>query len=1182
MAEKSRYFDAYSGTTLDIAPEMVTKLEAGLADRAQIYRAIARINRETLTGILNVTRRLPDRLTGRLLAPGARPGARLRLKVPRPAGHSGLWVVPSTVTDAGGAFDIDLPPADLPADGVQIRVEGGEGRSATLAIPRADLIGSGDLGVLALPGALPPLPMSAYGTLASYAPNSPRDVDEEPDAWADLQPGIMLGEGDCAARIDPDGKAFDRFSYGMLFRMVDPELWPKVLTLRWGRQGLRKISMRQIAQLPPQLRRTFLELGEVSFDEREPITQPVSVDGYARSISTAPLDYPKAGTLGLGYVLGMRQSWEPTGFSLGDLIYSLPLAPGEVQRLAVRERRETLSAYDRESLSVSERRAFDEAVDSSASSVFSSALTESGSGGTSWEEKSDAGNVGAGFSLLGMSFGGGSGWSGASGSTDGWSSASRSFVSSAMEQFNGTVSRQSATARQAARTSMRLATSSDRSETTTRVIANHNRLHALTVQYWEVLRHFSVTSRPDDVTLVAFVPLQLIRWRPAGAPLRLDYDVNSAPSEQALRRRYGMIWRYADRIWSRLPRRSHVKGMRQLRRLMTTPDIDVVVALGMHQVSLDISLKGSFLPFDEVSVDAIDRAGRRIGRVQLSPGGATPDFGAAIDRDALIGKLREHRAGTGNSHTRSGVMLLRRGVDLSRVERFDIRTRMTSHTHVPDPDKINTPFVDFTLSVTVEDISNFERDGDFWKQFTVQPFTLSAGELRREVGGPKLTRATISDAAANAPQNDNLVEPSKVLQGTLPPWLPLPARPVTPVLTDEQLVEIERLFQHVVTNPMRYSKAVWSGLDADERALMLEAYTIGVPPDSDATADASQEIPLLNCVTNRLLGFFGNSMILPFHLPPELERAAEDGVAGERAVTTRDIQEALLQFHREGFRPSKLSVTLPTNGQLGEAVLGHCASGEKIDHTRFWNWQDGAPDEVRAVSLPQQAGSELIGEAGAGTPAVTPGLLAPQIAGGFIPENPQAPQPILEAALKAAIPWLQTKLEDVRGMEALTELMAAALGRGDKPGVDVAAVNALNKAISESAAAKGLKLGDLTGRINEKATKQTEENAANKASEEKKKTDAAAAVEKAEAARQAKLTSLITSAAKFAALLQATPAAGRADAATAIVTELVGPDTGILTSGEKASLYDAYAPATGDAASNEDGKAAMRTALSLP
>ena len=94
---------------------------------------------------------------------------------------------------------------------------------------------------------------------------------------------------------------------------------------------------------------------------------------------------------------------------------------------------------------------------------------------------------------------------------------------------------------------------------------------------------------------------------------------------------------------------------------------------------------------------------------------------------------------------------------------------------------------------------------------------------------------------------------------------PVPARQLAPVLRYNEILEIERMAAHVVRNTMTFSRAVWASMTPDERAILLEAYTIGVPPDG--VADATQMIPLLNCVENRVLGYFGNPMIQPFLIP---------------------------------------------------------------------------------------------------------------------------------------------------------------------------------------------------------------------------------------------------------------------------------------------------------------------------
>ena len=57
-----------------------------------------------------------------------------------------------------------------------------------------------------------------------------------------------------------------------------------------------------------------------------------------------------------------------------------------------------------------------------------------------------------------------------------------------------------------------------------------------------------------------------------------------------------------------------------------------------------------------------------------------------------------------------------------------------------------------------------------------------------------------------------------------------------------------------------------------------------------------------------------------------------------------------MAYQQQSFVSPQSIVALPTHGVLGEAVLGHCPSGEKLDLTRFWNWQDSASDTAPTIS----------------------------------------------------------------------------------------------------------------------------------------------------------------------------------------------------------------------------------------
>ena len=164
---------------------------------------------------------------------------------------------------------------------------------------------------------------------------------------------------------------------------------------------------------------------------------------------------------------------------------------------------------------------------------------------------------------------------------------------------------------------------------------------------------------------------------------------------------------------------------------------------------------------------------------------------------------------------------------------------------------------------------------------------------------------------------------------------------------------MESLLQHVASETLHYSQAVWSSLSDDERVMMLEQYTINMDfgkefeSEDENTGNNRQnvrktdviDIPLLNCVNvKKLLGFYGNCMLLPFTYPQSLAKRL-----GKTAV---EIQESLYRYHTNSFRAPTTTISLPTDGMIGEAVLGETNVSEEIDLTRFWNWQDSPIDKM--------------------------------------------------------------------------------------------------------------------------------------------------------------------------------------------------------------------------------------------
>jgi hypothetical protein len=693
----------------------------------------------------------------------------------------------------------------------------------------------------------------------------------------------------------------------------------------------------------------------------------------------------------------MRQVWIPAGLSLGNLLYSMALAPGETQRIAVYEQVEALSIQEREALSIDEAQRFNEAADSSTLATFNSAYREALSGGSSMHTESEswgiggAGGIGGFVSglLFGVGAAGGYGSSSSSGSTSSWQNASRDFVSSAAQDFHSRLSRESSAKRRSSRSAVRLATASESEQVTSKVIANHNHCHALTIQYWEVLRHYAVSSRVDDVQLICFIPLEIVQFLPPRQPRTLP---SGSYSRDQLLARYAMLIRYNDVLAYHLQRRAdYMHGLKLLMNFASNPTMTVQSSTGLAQDVVSFSITGTFLPFEDVYVSLYTKSGGRVGPVKLIGASQAIPADQFSSAEGLLQHLRERR-NSNAGETRSANVVLPDYMARSDVVRFELSRRFNPFSY-----KLNLGFPGSDVTV-----------GGFLNLLVAQQVTYSSAQLEQLLGGPFVWDANAEIQGSGETYVDSFNgRAAAVLMGTN---LPIPALRVPPILSFADLLRIESVFQHVVQNTVTFSKAVWTSLTPEERAILLERFTIGVP--QGGVPDASQEIPLLNCVANEVLGYFGNAVLMPFHIPPQLTEAME--------VTSRDVQEALLKFHRQAFIPPRSSITLPTRGFLGEAILGSCNACEKIDLTRFWNWKDSPAETVEAIRASEISGQSLIGASGATAPSqLTTGQPANLINIATGQAAPAASADLLTAMMKqlptpAAIP-------DITGLQALKD-----------------------------------------------------------------------------------------------------------------------------------------------------------------
>ena len=938
---------------LEMPPESLHEV---IAQKQQaithVYRTLDGMQRDLRDFFPKVSETLPGVAEGILLNPDGTPAVGVSVEALDPVysqderkTNAALalvsWAKPRAVTDARGAFRLNLQPVPIPVAGLKLQLRG-ENALLEMDVKRV-LIAEGRLGVLPVVRALQPLQESVVARLRDIQKDilamSPNDVAERPADFAAPAPQMNLGEGDCARFFRSNSGVIDRFRYSTLIRLVEPQMnqWQPVFRVPIGDGKFLPLGVPHAADgfwnvagvkgAVDQLQ----AVGKLTLVNRTPINRPIDVTSFHKQIEENPVFLPKASTLGMGYIVHMHQTWIPSGMSLGDLVYSLPLAPGEQQRIAIEESVKTASSRSIETFSQDEFQSFRETQDSSALAVFRSAFDEASRGGSHMDSSSQTGSVAAEAStgIVGAIFGGGGvsgGYSSSasSGNTNSWQNTSRDFTSNAAQDMHSALSRVAAGSRRSAGTSIRVASETERTQVTTRVVTNHNKAHALTMQWWQVLRHFAVSSEVDDVQLVCFVPLELVQFLPEGQPFSLP---GMPGSRGELLRRYAMVLRYHDVLAPFFRRNAEFAyGLRQLRDFAANPEA-LPKSSTTQQDIVHFSIGGTFLPFEQVFVTIVCKSGAQIGPVELVATGVTVDLTPEKygSRQELLGYLKSHRQSFGGLGLPTPGVALQADIPLpdwlarTDIVRFDVSRRFSSLSY-----KLKLPPVTFTNIAEVVQLSQN------------QTIYLSPSELEQALGGP-----WISAKSATLPGNVNFLANEPFLFGRtlMGGTLPLAALRVAPVLSFSDLLRIETVFHHIVRNTVFYSKAVWAALSDEERAILLERFTIGVPAGGVKNAD--QEVPLLNCVANRVLGFFGNAAIMPFGIPPEVARSME--------VTSRDIQDALLRFHRQAFQPPRSLITLPAQGTLGEAVLGCCASAEKIDLTRFWNWQDSPSDQADAI-----------------------------------------------------------------------------------------------------------------------------------------------------------------------------------------------------------------------------------------
>ncbi|MFJ3926256.1 hypothetical protein [Streptomyces sp. NPDC090022] len=238
-----------------------------------------------------------------------------------------------------------------------------------------------------------------------------------------------------------------------------------------------------------------------------------------------------------GMIVTTEQSWSAQGVTLGRLLHSLALAPGESTRVAVVDWQRSTKATGTES--TAEADTLSSTTDQSRSiSEVANAIAREEQFGTSQAfqtSKSSSSGGSIGVSFFGM--GGGGSW-GESSNTGFATAVSRStgvrsVADEATQRISARTQQLATAARSRNMTVVRETTQSEKDQVVTRVVTNYNHMHAMSVQYYEVVQVYNVTTRPTRLERCLFIPLQELTFNYASLQRYKEVLASVAPADWA-------------------------------------------------------------------------------------------------------------------------------------------------------------------------------------------------------------------------------------------------------------------------------------------------------------------------------------------------------------------------------------------------------------------------------------------------------------------------------------------------------------------------------------------------------------------------------------------------------------------------------------------------------------------------
>jgi len=609
-----------------------------------------------------------------------------------------------------------------------------------------------------------------------------------------------------------------------------------------------------------------------------------------------PIDHEAAGKVRPGFINEYRLSFVPIGHALGQILYSMPLAPGESVNLAVIDWTRRDDAQRKEHTTLDEQLIHNEHRDRTISETVNAAIHEYQHGSSFMA--GIAGSYGAALGASGM--GAAIGLAGSLGGSTSNSSGTRDIAASTVQKLSDNITQASSAMRELHSTVVVHSTQNEHEAIETRTVVNYNHSHSLTILYYEVLRHFRVVT-------------EFVGRRPAlltnihGGITRFVVPSTPPPTGKSIGRGHNEInWQVIcdnrKLLEAALLDDRYKEGFDIVERRLHRSYVDQ--ANGQTE-------KRELLPLQPFTATKGDPR----------PPGPELKF---FEFDMKTGTI--HAAFDPDHWVKVRATLLWAGVGLVSGANPDDHLDLAHYGAFSFPGS-NNSFVGCVPERTVKDANGKtvkDANGNDTKSWSVFANEIDMIRIWVAMNDANVSFEHITVTGVDTyGHRHELVKKSyefghlalsnngHIDLPTLRPQ-PIPAQPGRTAAELEEDARFLEFNEHLLNNRAHYERALRLGSTPAQRA--FELASLGVAGGAS----------LLEKVDNRPLEVLGDYVAYPCIDP----------------TWSNMIMEKIKALKLPEIEAVERLVTLPTRGVFAEAKLGHCNASERIDPRRFWKWEE--------------------------------------------------------------------------------------------------------------------------------------------------------------------------------------------------------------------------------------------------